>query len=218
MKIYIGIIAAILVNAGIATPINHAMVNTIKKTATTWTPMEVHENPLAHLSEEEIKGLLGTQLLSDKNEWIENEDVSDLPANFDWREETLGTPMEKCIHEIRNQAQCGSCWAFGAAETLSDRFCLATEGEFDEELSPQDMVSCDYTNMGCNGGILATAWEYLVYNGITTEKCRPYTAGGGNVHKCQTGKCFDNTETCDYKKYKCSGILPTVKVTEKSIK
>jgi hypothetical protein len=41
-------------------PVNHETVNEIKRHATTWTPLEVHENPLANLSLEEIHGLLGT--------------------------------------------------------------------------------------------------------------------------------------------------------------
>eukprot|EP00693_Jakoba_libera_P001274 EC690134.1.p1 GENE.EC690134.1~~EC690134.1.p1 ORF type:complete len:173 (+),score=32.32 EC690134.1:66-584(+) len=46
-----------------------------------------------------------------------------VPDSFDWRQENGA-----CIGAIRNQEQCGSCWAFGAVDALSDRFCIALEG------------------------------------------------------------------------------------------
>jgi cathepsin B len=65
----------------------------------------------------------------------------------------------KCIHPIRNQARCGSCWAFAASETLSDRFCVA--GQDVGVLSPQYLVSCDNTDYGCQGGML-TIFHLLI--------------------------------------------------------
>jgi len=44
---------------------------------------------------------------------------ADIPDAFDSREGFPG-----CIHPIRDQQKCGSCWAFSASEALSDRFCI----------------------------------------------------------------------------------------------
>ena len=68
------------------------------------------------------------------------------PAQFDSRERWPG-----CIHPIRNQEKCGSCWAFSASEVLSDRFCIASNGTVNEVLSPEYMVECSAQNKGCNG-------------------------------------------------------------------
>lgn len=61
------------------------------------------------------------------------------------------------------------------------------------------MVSCDRGDMGCNGGWLDAAWEYLESTGIVSDSCFPYTAGAGKAPKCAT--------TCSsgepWKKYKC---------------
>ena len=50
-------------------------------------------------------------------------ELSDLPKNFDSREKW---PECKSISLIRDQSSCGSCWAFGAAEAMSDRVCIAS--------------------------------------------------------------------------------------------
>jgi len=47
--------------------------------------------------------------------------LDNLPVDFDWRNESPA-----CVHPIRDQAQCGSCWAFAATEAFSDRFCIAS--------------------------------------------------------------------------------------------
>jgi len=64
------------------------------------------------------------------------------PDSFDSR-----TKWANCIHPIRNQEQCGSCWAFSASEVLSDRLCIASQGKINYVLSPEYMVECDSTGM-----------------------------------------------------------------------
>eukprot|EP00178_Gracilaria_changii_P007931 TRINITY_DN2462_c0_g1_i1.p1 TRINITY_DN2462_c0_g1~~TRINITY_DN2462_c0_g1_i1.p1 ORF type:complete len:304 (+),score=56.18 TRINITY_DN2462_c0_g1_i1:1-912(+) len=94
-----------------------------------------------------------------------------------------------CDLPIRDQGKCGSCWAFGAAEALSERFCIAT-GE-PTVLSPQWLVSCDkYGNFGCNGGMLPATWAYLGAKGIPEDDCLPYTSGTTS----KSGKC---PKTCE---------------------
>ena len=107
------------------------------------------------------------------------------PAAFDAR-----TQWGALIQPIRDQAQCGSCWAFSAAEALSDRFSIATNTSV--VLSPEDLVSCDKKNEGCGGGMLPAAWKYLTSDGIVTDKCFPYGAGTGNAPPCATG-CADGS-------------------------
>lgn len=55
----------------------------------------------------------------------------DVPTAFDSRKQ-----WPKCIHPIRNQEHCGSCWAFSGSEVLSDRLCIASNGTIDVVLSP----------------------------------------------------------------------------------
>lgn len=102
-----------------------------------------------------------------------------IPDTFDAR-----TEWPNCIHPIRDQAQCGSCWAFAASEALSDRFCIASNGSVNVVLSPQDLVSCDTTNSGCQGGRLDSVWSWLVKHGIASDDCIPYTSQQGNAPPC----------------------------------
>lgn len=115
-----------------------------------------------------------------------NFDHQPLPTTFDARKQWPG-----CVHNVRNQEQCGSCWAFGASEVLSDRFCIAgvDRGNF----SPQNLVSCDKKCYGCNGGTLPGAWNYLRDTGIVSDKCQPYVSGNGKTGHC-SHKCSDGSE------------------------
>lgn len=46
------------------------------------------------------------------------------------------------ISKVRDQGGCGSCWAFGAAESISDRICIASEGKVDVMYAAEDILSC----------------------------------------------------------------------------
>lgn len=117
---------------------------------------------------------------------------SSVPAAFDAKDHWTGL-----IHPIRNQEQCGSCWAFSAAEVLGDRFAIAS-GKSSPVLSPEDLVSCDKTDMGCQGGQLPAAWNYLTTSGTVTDACFPYTAGGGQAAACRQ-TCADSESFTKYK-------------------
>jgi hypothetical protein len=67
------------------------------------------------------------------------------PSAFDSR---TAWPSCPSIGHIRDQSTCGSCWAFGAVEAMSDRLCIATNGTTNVELSTEDMVSCCLISCG----------------------------------------------------------------------
>lgn len=106
------------------------------------------------------------------------------PFSFDARTKWDACPS---IRTIRNQGNCGSCWAFAAAGTLQDRFCIAGLKQNNTSLttqiqklqnlslSPQFMIDCSDENAGCQGGHLDDAWEFLQSSGIPQESCSPYS-------------------------------------------
>ena len=118
MKISISLMAAMVVSA--SHPISEEMVREIRSKATTWEAMDPAKNPLSKASKEEIMGLMGTILspMTDEQKSSFRTNHSTMvgfPESFDARSQ-----FGSCMHPIRDQARCGSCWAFGAAETLSD--------------------------------------------------------------------------------------------------
>jgi len=155
--------------------------------------MEVQENPLSNMTAEKVMGLMGTNIRGPVGGFQTPDVMDGTDKEFDSRKK-----WGACVHPIRNQAQCGSCWAFGASEALSDRFCIA--GGVKDVLSAQDLVSCDSGNMACQGGWLDVAWQYLQNTGIAKDSCIPYTSGAGQVAQCPS-KCDDGSAIT---KFKCA--------------
>lgn len=153
------------------------------------------------------RGLLGTALahISEYEETCLDSSVYGnvtIPAEFDARDQWPGL-----IHPIRDQQQCGSCWAFSASEVLSDRVAIATKKQ-SPVLSAEDMVSCDKSDMGCSGGQLPNAWNYMKNTGLVSDTCFPYTAGQGKAAACAT-KCVDSesfTKTKAKNSYAIKGV------------
>jgi cathepsin B len=100
-----------------------------------------------------------------------------VPEEFDAR-----VQWGPLILPVRDQASCGSCWAFSVSETIGDRMGIAGCGL--GHMSPQDLVSCDTTNLACQGGYMDRAWNWVKNKGICTDECMPYTSGGGRVAAC----------------------------------
>ena len=121
--------------------------------------------------------------------------VKDLPAEFDTRTQWPGF-----IHGVQDQGQCGSCWAFGATETLADRFAIASKGAINFDMSAQNLVSCDTAHdMGCGGGWPTYAADYLVSTGVVALSCEPYTSGDGSVAPCATACANPSDKFTQYK-------------------
>jgi len=138
----------------------------------------------------DVRPLLGTDLVGIEGlETFEGAVAgisdADVPDTFDSRTQWAGL-----IHPIRDQERCGSCWAFSATEVLSDRASIAAK-KLTPVLSPEDLISCDTSDMGCQGGRLPTAWSYLTKTGAVSDKCFPYGAGSGTAPAC-ANKCADS--------------------------
>ena len=78
--------------------------------------------------------------LTYKLESINNEIKSDLPTDFDSRDEWPS--CADVIGHIRDQSACGCCWAFGSTEAYNDRLCIVNDGSFQQLLSVEDTCAC----------------------------------------------------------------------------
>ncbi|CAI5454164.1 unnamed protein product [Caenorhabditis angaria] len=96
------------------------------------------------------------------------------PASFDWRHYGVVT-------SVKNQGQCGSCWAFAATAAIESQFAIRRR--YLVELSEQEMVDCDSRSHGCNGGVPLYAMEFVKRKGLETEDDYPYQ--GHETHQCR---------------------------------
>jgi len=99
-------------------------------------------------------------------------EATDLPVEYSWLNNgSVVTP-------VKNQGQCGSCWAFSTTENIESVWAIA--GNPLVSLAPQQIVDCDTVDAGCNGGNPPTAYEYVIKaGGLEPEKDYPYTAKDG---------------------------------------
>lgn len=81
---------------------------------------------------------------------------------------------------MKNQALCGSCWSFSTTGSLEGLYFLNNSVLL--SFSEQQLVDCDLTNYGCDGGWPDVAFQYTAQYGNELETTYPYT---GNQDGCQ---------------------------------
>jgi len=170
---------------------NLARVNAHNAKGLPWTMgmNEFGDLTPAEFAAARIGGYVPRKLRGSNSQTVGAGDVSVLPASVDWTSKGAVTP-------VKNQGQCGSCWAFsttGSVEGINE-----INGKGLISVSEQQLVDCSgaYGNMGCNGGLMDNAFQYIIANGgLCTEAAYPYTAQDGT---CKTS-CTKTVKIAGYK-------------------
>ncbi|XP_073034606.1 senescence-specific cysteine protease SAG39-like [Primulina eburnea] len=146
-------------------------------------PYKLGINAFADQTNEEFRAARnGLKTISSKKKSSQTtsfkyENVSVVPPSIDWRKKGAVTP-------VKDQGQCGSCWAFSAIAATEGINKLSTSKLI--SLSEQEIVDCDRTSndQGCEGGYMEDAFEFITKNkGVASESTYPYSAADGTCNK-----------------------------------
>jgi len=109
-------------------------------------------------------------------------DQTNLSASVDWTTKGAVTP-------VKNQGQCGSCWAFSTTGSAEGALAIAAGLGANSlvSLSEQELVDCagSFGNQGCNGGLMDDGFKFLEADGDSTESDYAYTGVSGT---CSSSK------------------------------
>jgi cathepsin L len=103
----------------------------------------VAHNHMSTWTQEEYKKLLGFKGVKPTKKAAKILSTVNSPASVDWRQQGK-------VNAVKNQGQCGSCWAFSATCAIEGAHAIKTGNLL--SLSEQQVVDCDTTSYGCNGG------------------------------------------------------------------
>ncbi|XP_048494090.1 ervatamin-B isoform X3 [Beta vulgaris subsp. vulgaris] len=143
--------------------------------------LSIMEKSFADMTNEEFNSIFTGRLKSRtpiKNHFPTNKTRHrlHLPIEVDWRK-------KGAVTHVKDQGTCGSCWAFSAIAAVEGLHKIKTGKLF--SLSEQELVDCDRgDNLGCSGGYMELAFEYIRRNGgIASEKAYPYIGRDGKCNK-----------------------------------
>ena len=126
-----------------------------------------------------------------------------VPDSYDWRSNGAVTP-------IKDQGQCGSCWSFSATGAMEGAWAIKHSDLV--SLSEQELVDCAgirYGNMGCNGGLMDSAFKFAIDKGMCAESSYAYTSGAtqtaGSCKTCSSVVSFSG----------CADVAPNNQVALK---
>lgn len=116
---------------------------------------------------------------------------NDEPEEFDWRDKGYVNP-------VKDQASCGSCWAFSAIANVEGQYFKKTNTL--KRFSEQLLVDCDTFDSGCRGGLQERTFRWMIQNhGVELEEDYPYTARGG-ICKMDQSKLVQDAKVKSFKK------------------
>lgn len=129
-------------------------------------------NKFADMTNEEYKQLLGFSPL--KGTGKVHQAIGAAPDTKDWRDDGYVTP-------IKDQGQCGSCWAFAAVATMEGAWMKSNNKLV--SLSEQQLVDCVKEDNGCGGGLPEDGINWAIQHGMATEEAYPYHARDGTCKR-----------------------------------
>lgn len=110
------------------------------------------------------------------------------PGEFvDWQQ-------RGCVTAVKDQAQCGACWAFSATAAMESGLCVETRGARLPNLADQQLISCDNQgqSQGCGGGYASYTMDWIAQarsGKMCTLESYPFASSDGSVPACKLASC-----------------------------
>ena len=146
---------------------NHSFIEEHNASGASWT---AGHNQFSDWSHAEYKAMLG---------YVEDDSLAKEVTVFaETDADSVNWVTGGAVTPVKDQGQCGSCWAFSSTGALEGAHFKAS-GEL-LSFSEQQLVDCSglrYGNLGCNGGMQARAFKYLESHKAELESVYPYTSG-----------------------------------------
>ena len=144
-------------------------------------------NEFSDWTEAEYKRLLGYKPRENSGkEPVDFDTTVEIPSEKDWRD-------DGAVTKVKNQGQCGSCWAFSTTGSVEGAMFQKT-GKL-QSFSEQQLVDCSKQNNGCNGGLMDYAFEYIEDAPLMLEADYPYKGKKGH---CEYKKSKGVAQVADY--------------------
>jgi len=137
-------------------------------------------NEFADMTNEEFRHLKLSLIVPERHTNTRHQ----IKGRYELTEGSVNWVTEKKTPPVQNQGSCGSCWAFSATEAIDAAYAVSKNQNV--LLSVEQLVECSSAegNMGCSGGWMSWAFNYVMANPLSTETDYPYTAGNGFAGKC----------------------------------
>ncbi|XP_074595731.1 cathepsin B-like isoform X1 [Brevipalpus obovatus] len=207
-------------------PLSDQMIDKINSLDTTWKAgRNFHPSQLEY-----VKNLLSVKQAERDEKPIARSARIAVPLLETFDARTKWPECESIISLIRDQSNCAAGWAFAAASTMSDRYCIQTRGSPKLNFSAQELIACSGLG-GCDAAPdKYGAWDYLLDNGVVTGDmyegggCMPFSIEPGHFGEkpaptpgcnpvCQPGYPKSYLEDKQHG-YSYMGILPYVKTIQ----
>jgi len=156
-------------------------------------------NHFSDLTSEEFKKYYTNSLLESNRygcKSFSSDNFDSLPSSIDWRK-------KGAVTSVKDQGQCGSCWAFSSTAATEGAWAIATGNLVD--LSEQELVDCatgfNYGSHGCSGGQMDGGFKFVIENGLCKATDYPYISGTTKTEDtCKSSNCLSDvkksTATC----------------------
>ena len=138
-------------------------------------------NQFTDLTQEEYRAAAGLGYKPSKERMGSLPNLGVHTYNGEKLADTVDWTTKGAVTPVKDQGQCGSCWAFSTTGGMEGAWQIAS-GSL-TSMSEQQLVDCSTQNSGCNGGSMELAFNFAGTVNVATESSYPYTATDGS---CKT--------------------------------